>query len=124
MTNTEVERQQHDDWQISPLVPATGVVLLALFWLLSAFAGWAASAFCSDRGLGDACRAHIAVSLRPSTLVAALAAGLAAVALAAPVFVRSAAGARLVRLRLLFGSAACWLLALAVLFIAGEFASR
>lgn len=130
---TADERRPRDDWQISPLVPATGVVLLALLWLLSAFDGWAASAFCSDRGLGGACRAHVTAAVRPSTLAAAVAALLAAAALVAPALIwslrsarsaRSARAARLVRLRLLVGSAACWVLALAILFVAGEAAGH
>ncbi len=105
---------------MSPLVPASGVVLLALLWSLSAFAGWAAAAFCSDRGLGPGCRAHVAAAVRPSALVAAVAALLAAAALIAPSATRSASAARTAQMRLLAASAGCWAAALVVLFALGE----
>jgi hypothetical protein len=112
-------------WQLSPLVPAVGVGLLALLWLLSAAGGWAVAAFCSGHEPGAACRAHVAASVRPSALLAAIAVTLAAAALLAPSAVRSGtAAAQRLRLRLLAGSAACWVLALAVLFVAGEAATR
>jgi hypothetical protein len=75
--------------QISSLVPATGVVLLALLWLMSAFDGWAAAAFCPGQSLGSSCRAHIAAAVRPSAIVALVAAALACAALLAPVARRS-----------------------------------
>ncbi len=94
--------------------------MLALLWLLSAFAGWAAAAFCSDRGLGQACRAHVAAAVHPSGVVAAVAALLAAAALIAPSAMRSEAAARTARMRLLAASAGCWAAALVVLFALGE----
>jgi hypothetical protein len=112
-------------WQLSPLVPAVGVGLLALLWLLSAAGGWATAAFCSDQAAGAGCRAHVAASVRPSAWAAAVAVALAAAALLAPAALRSGtAAAQRLRLRLLAGSAACWVLALVVLFVAGEAASH
>ena len=112
-------------WQVSPLVPAVGVGLLALLWLLSAAGGWATAAFCSGQPAGASCRAHVAASVRPSALAAAVAVALAAAALLAPPAVRSGgAAAQRLRLWLLAGSAACWVLALAVLFVAGEAATH
>lgn len=108
-------------------MPAVGVGLLALLWLLSAAGGWAVAAFCPGHGPGGACRAHVAASVRPSAAVAAIAVTLAAAALLAPLAVRSGAVApqrQRLRLRLLAGSAACWVLALAVLFVAGETATH
>jgi hypothetical protein len=118
------DRGQHGDWQISLLVPTTGIVLLAALWLLSAFDGWATSAFCTSGGAVTACRAHVTAAVRPSTLVAAVAALLAVAALTAPALMRSAPAARRARLRLLGGSAACWVVAIGVLFVAGEFAGH
>lgn len=109
---------------VSALVPATGVVLLAVLWLFSAFDGWAAAAFCTERGLGGACRAEVAAAVRPSVFVAVLAALLAVGAGLARVVVTGAEQARSVRVRLFAASVACWLLALAVLFAAGEAAGR
>lgn len=109
---------------MSPLVPATGIILLAALWLMSVFAGWATVAFCSDRGIGQGCRADVAAAIRPSGLLAAAAALLAAAALIAPQATRSAAAARKVRMRLLAASAACWAIALAVLFALGEVVGR
>jgi hypothetical protein len=100
------------------------VVLLAVLWLLSAFDGWAASAFCTERGLGGACRAEVTAAVRPSGLVAALAALLAVGAALTRVAVTTEEHARPVRLRLFAASIACWLLALVVLFAAGEAAGR
>jgi hypothetical protein len=112
-------------WQLSPLVPAVGVALLALLWLLSAAGGWATAAFCSGQAAGASCRAHVAASVRPSALAAVVAVALAVAALLAPSAARSgAAAAQRLRLWLLAGSAACWVLALAVLFVAGEAASH
>jgi len=101
-------------------LPATGVFLLAALWGLSAFAGWAAAAFCSDRGLGQECRAHVNAAVRPSAMVAVVAALLAAAALAAARVARSPSAARTLRMRLLTASAGCWAVALAVLFALGE----
>jgi hypothetical protein len=116
------EAPERAGWQVSPLVPAIAVGLLALLWLLSAFGGWAAAAFCSDRGLGGICRAHVVAAVRPSSLPAAIAAVLAAAALLAPLATRSAAAARAARMRLLSMSAACLVMALTVLFFAGQIA--
>ena len=122
-------------------MPATGVALLALLWLLSAFDGWAVAAFCTGQGPGSSCRAHVAAAVRPSAIVSAVAAALAAAALLAPPAIRavrsaratpaaaaaqtarSASAVRAARIWLLIASAACWMLALAVLFVAGEAAS-
>jgi hypothetical protein len=109
---------------VSALVPGTGVVLLAVLWLFSAFDGWAASAFCTDRGLGSACRSEVAAAVRPSALVAVLAALLAVGAVLARVAVTGEEQARAARVRLFGASVACWLLALGVLFAAGEAAGR
>jgi hypothetical protein len=108
---------------VSPVVPATGVALLALLWVLSAFAGWAAAAFCPDPSLAGTCQDQLAAAVRPSAAVAAVAAALAGVALAAPLVMKSAPAAKTARLWLLVASVACWVLALAVLFVAGEAAS-
>lgn len=109
---------------VSALIPGTGVALLAALWLFSAFDGWANAAFCTDRGLGAACSAEVAAAVRPSVLVAALAALLAVGAALAKVVVTGKEQARPVIVRLLSASVACWLLALAVLFAAGEAAGR
>lgn len=109
---------------VSALVPGIAVVLLAALWLFSAFDGWAAAAFCTDRGLGGACSAEVAAAVRPSGLVAVLAALLALGAALARVVVTGEEQARSVRVRLFGASVACWLLALAVLFAAGEAAGR
>ncbi len=112
-----------EGWQVSPLVPAIGVALLALLWLLSAFDGWAAAAFCSDRGLGGSCRAHVVAAVRPSVLPAAVATVLAVTALVASLRARSEAAVRAARMRLLVMSALCWVIALAVVFVAGQSAA-
>ena len=109
---------------VSALVPGTGVILLAVLWLFSAFDGWAAAAFCTDRGLGGACRAEVAAAVRPSGLVAGLAVLLAVGAALARVVFMGEEQARSVRIRLLGASVACWLLAFVVLFAAGEAAGR
>lgn len=109
---------------VSALVPGTAVVLLAVLWLFSAFDGWAADAFCSDRGLGNACRSQVTAAVRPSALVAVLAAVLAVGALLTKVIFPGPQQARSSRVRLFAASVACWLLALAVLFAAGEAAGR
>jgi hypothetical protein len=108
---------------ISPVVPAAGVVLLALLWVLSAFAGWATAAFCPDPSLAGACQDQVTAAVRPSAAVAAVAAALAGVALMAPLAMKSVPAARAARLWLLVASVAGWVLALAVLFVAGEVAS-
>jgi hypothetical protein len=100
------------------------VALLAILWLFSAFDGWAANAFCTDRGLGGACRAEVAAAVRPSVLVAVLAALLAVGAALARLIMTGEEQARATRLRLFTASVACWLLALGVLFAAGEAAGR
>ncbi len=104
-------------------MPAVGVGLLALLWLLSAFDGWAAAAFCSDRGLGSSCHAHVAAAVRPSVVPAAIAAALAAAALVASLATQSAPSARTARMGLLATSAMCWVIALAVVFVAGQAAA-
>jgi hypothetical protein len=114
------DARQREDWQLSPLVPAIGVGLLALLWLLAAFDGWAATAFCSDRGLGDACRAHVVAAVRPSITPAAIATALAAAAMLVSF---ATPPAKAVRARLFALSAACWVVALAVVFAAGQAAA-
>ena len=99
-------------------------MLLAALWLFSAFDGWASAAFCTERGLGAACSAEVAAAVRPSAFVAVLAAVLAVGAALAKVAVTGREQARSVTVRLLGASVACWLLALAVLFAAGEAAGR
>jgi hypothetical protein len=105
---------------VSPVIPGVGAVLLALLWVLSAFDGWAASAFCSGRDLGGTCHAQVGAAIRPSGVVAGIAAAIAAAALFAPSAVKSVPAARAARLWLLTASVVCWVLALAVLFIAGK----
>ncbi|MGE5286343.1 MAG: hypothetical protein ACM3ML_03880 [Micromonosporaceae bacterium] len=105
---------------VSPVIPGTGVVLLALLWLLSAFDGWAAAAFCSGGDPGGTCHAQVTAAIRPSGVVAAVAAVIAGAALLAPSVVRSVPTARAARLWLLVASVVCWVLALAVLFVAGK----
>jgi hypothetical protein len=98
-------------------------VLLAALWVLSAFGGWAESAFCSDRGLGESCRTHVDAVVRTSAVPASIALTLAAVALLAPLRPYPKAQLRTVRMRLLALSAALWVLALVMLFIGGEVAA-
>jgi hypothetical protein len=105
---------------VSPVIPGTGVVLLALLWVLSAFDGWAASAFCPDPDLGGTCHAQVATAIRPSGVVAGIAAAIAVAALLVPSAVKSVPAARTARLWLLTASVVFWVLALAVLFIAGK----
>jgi hypothetical protein len=108
---------------VSAAVPAIGVVLLALLWVLSAFAGWATTAFCSDPAVAGACQDQVAAAVRPSAAVAAVASALAGAALVAPFVTKFVPAAKAARLWLLVASVACWVLALAVLFVAGEAAS-
>ncbi len=114
------QHQWRGRWRVSPLLPFTAVVLLAALWALSAFGGWAAAAFCSDRGLGAGCRAHVVAAVHPSVLPASTATALAAAAVLAPLARPSATEARI---RLFAISAACWVLALGVLFVAGQVAA-
>ena len=109
---------------VSALVPGTAVMLLAVLWLFSAFDGWAADAFCTERGLGSACRNQVSAAVRPSALVAVLAVLLAVGALLAGVIFSGGEQARASRVRLFGASVACWLLALGVLFAAGEAAGH
>ena len=105
---------------VSPVIPGIGVALLALLWLLSAFDGWAAAAFCSGRDPGGTCHAQVTAAIHPSGVVAAVATAIAAAALVAPSVARSVPAARAARLWLLTASVVCWVLALAVLFVAGK----
>ncbi len=104
---------------VSALIPATGVLLLAVLWLFSAFDGWAASAFCTDHGLGGGCTAEVTAAVRPSILMAVLAALLAVGAVVSRFVFTSDEQVRAARLRLWAASVACWLFALGVLFAAG-----
>jgi hypothetical protein len=117
------QAREHEGWPLSPLVPGIGVGLLALLWLLSAAGGWATAAFCSGQAASASCRAQVAASVRPSAAAAAAGLLLAGAAVVAPAARRVRPVARTVRLRLLAGSAACFVAALLVLFITGEAAS-
>src|SRR5437868_11256607 len=46
---------------ITPLVPTAASLLFAVFWALSAFAGWGLAAFCADARSGCAERLDTAV---------------------------------------------------------------
>ncbi len=102
------------------LIPLTAAALLAALWLLSAYNGWAVSAFCTDRGLGSDCSQHIANAVGPSTAIAILAAGFAVAAGLAPWVIRPESPGRGLRIWLLALSVAAWLLALLILFAVGE----
>jgi hypothetical protein len=118
------EMTERVDIPVSAVVPGAAVAFLAALWLMSVPGHWVDAAFCSDRGLGLACRAHVNSAVPWSGGIAAAAALLSAAAVLTPVLTRSAGTARIARLRMLTASAACWLLALAVFFIAGETASH